>query len=199
MVCALALLPACQQDEQQAPPSEAIRAEDLPSLVLKPEDLPKAFTRFDHGEQRLADVPPGPREDPARFGRQGGWKARYSRQGSAETRGPLVIESRVDLFRTVEGAEQDLAAYRTEFQQSLRDVVGRGEFLADPNLGDDAVAATLLQGTGRTTVRFLYIAWRTSNATASLVVNGFEGKVTLEDALALARAQQEHIARIAER
>lgn len=109
-----------------------------------------------------------------------------------------MIESRVDLFRTEQGAEQDLSAYRAQFEQSMREFAGRSDLLAQPEVGDDAVAMTQVHGTGASAVRFFSIAWRQSIVTASVVVNGFHDKITIEDALALARGQEERIVRIAE-
>ena len=75
-----------------------ITAKQLPPLGLQPRDLPSAFERFDEGAQVSLDRVPGPRYDTARFGRQGGWKARYRRAGTTATPGPLVVESRADVF-----------------------------------------------------------------------------------------------------
>jgi len=62
----------------------SIEKSELPTLVLQPSDLPKAFSQFDEGRQVRIDAHPGPRGDPARFGRVDGWKARY-RWGGART------------------------------------------------------------------------------------------------------------------
>jgi hypothetical protein len=154
----------------------------LPSLVLQPSDLPPTFTRFDVGRIANLDVHPGPRADPHRFGRKGGWKARYKRSGSPTTRGPLVVESRADLFGGPGGAAKDLAAYEEEFSQT-------GRSLTPPRLGAEARAMTFRQGA----VQFLTVAWRERNATGSVLVEGFAGHVELADALALARRQEARI------
>ena len=39
-------------------------------------------------------------------------------------------------------------------------------------------------------MRFFDIAWREANATAELEVNGFEGRLELEQAIALAKKQR---------
>src|SRR3954462_57093 len=88
---------------------------DLAKLVLQTGDLP-GFDQFDEGRQVASDAHPGPRFDPTRFGRQDGWKARYHRGGGPQTRGPLVVESRVDVFGDSGGAERDLDAYGKEFE-----------------------------------------------------------------------------------
>jgi hypothetical protein len=165
--------------------------------VLQPADVPTVFERFDEGRLLRTDQPEaGERADPARFGRQGGWKARYKRSGTQETQGPLVIESRVDLFDDEGGAEQELAAHREELERG----VSRGtaaESLEDPALGDEAVAVTFLQPGAMRDVHFYMVVWREANVTAGVLVNGYEGKLTLDQTLDLARKQQLRIARAA--
>ena len=141
-----------------------------------------------------ADSPPGSRADPTRFGREGGWKARYKRSGSPRTRGALVVESRLDLFESDGGAQDDLDAYESQFEASIQGAVA-GRLLRVSGLGDRALAITFRQGTPPFATRFFTIAWREANVTASVSVNGFDGKVSKQDALALARKQQRRIAR----
>jgi hypothetical protein len=167
----------------------AIEAAALPNLVLQPADLGNDFVRFDEGPLGRADFQPGPRSDTQRFGRLEGWKARYRRAGEASVPGPLVVVSIVDLFEDAEGAEEDLDAYRAEF-----DALGRAEADA-PVIGDDVVAVAFTQQ-ALDEVRFFTIAWRQANATASVTVQGFE--VDLEDAVALVRKQQARLERAAE-
>ncbi len=163
-----------------------VHADELPDVVLQPSDLPAEFERFDEGKQLLADARPGRREDAERFGREGGWKARYNRPGSPAVSGPLVVESRADLFADPSGAEQDLEAYEAELRKD-------GDLVEPPPLGEEAVAGTLRQQAFPEPVRFYTVAWREANVTASVLVQGFEGQVTLDDALALARKQQRRI------
>ncbi|MGZ6729205.1 MAG: hypothetical protein ACXVFC_07845, partial [Gaiellaceae bacterium] len=59
----------------------------LSKLVLQRSDLSKQFAAFYFGRE-LASDQPGFRPDPLRFGRLGGWIARYHRGGSATTAGP---------------------------------------------------------------------------------------------------------------
>jgi len=160
----------------------AIPKSKLSKLVLQQRDLPKAFTSFYFGPQ-LASDQPGTRSDPRRNGRLGGWIGRYHRSGSPATRGPVVIASRADLFEDSGGAKKELEAD----QEHLSHLAGKP---VDPGaLGDAAVAYTFLQR-GAVNVRAYSIAWRQDNAAAELDLNGFEGKLTLGDALALARKQQ---------
>jgi hypothetical protein len=162
---------------------------ELRQLVLQHADLPRVFIRFDEGPQGIADMSPGARGDPTRFGRQGGWKARYRRSGTTETRGPLVVVSLVDLFESSAGAKDDLNAIRGELDA--------GELpwksVEAPLLGDESLAASVEQGAAATRVAYFRIAWRRDNVTASLEVNGFHGKVVLADALELARKQARRI------
>lgn len=159
-------------------------------LVLTQRDVPPPFTRFDFGRMASADLPAGPRGDAARFGRQGGWKARYRRSGTTETSGPLVIESLVDLFDSSDGAKDDLAAVRRELENPADPVVTPTTMLPDPELGDEALAwSAIVPAQPRNTI-FFTVMWRHGNATASVSVNGFEGRIELDAALALARKQQ---------
>ena len=159
---------------------------DLPRLVLQPADVPDAFVQFDEGPLVRADLSDADRADPTRFGRQGGWKARFKRRGTPETRGPLVVESRADVFADVEGAKDDFAAIELE--------AGRGQTkVRAPKIGDESVATAIFQR-GSPSVAFFTIGWRYENVTASISVNGFATRTTIADAVALARKQQRRIA-----
>jgi hypothetical protein len=165
---------------------------ELRQLVLQPPDLPRVFVRFDEGRQIMADSPGGTRADPERFDRIEGWKARFRRPGTPETAGPLVVESRVDLFESEGGAGDDFEAAREDLGES-----GLGwKPIDEPGLGDESFAATFAQG-GFRAVRYYLVFWRSENATALLNANGFEGKLALADVLELARKQQRRIARAA--
>jgi hypothetical protein len=166
----------------------AITVAELPSLVLQPEDVSAEFVRFDEGRQTRADLRPGPRRDADRFGRVAGWKARYRTPGSEETEGPLVVVSMVDLFEEEEGARRDLEAHEAELET-------QGELVEVPKVGEESRAMTILQESQLADVRFYAIVWRRENVTASVLVQGFEGKIELADALGLARKQDGRIAR----
>lgn len=172
----------------------SIEVAELEKLVLQPEDLPRSFMRFDEGRQIAADLPEGARAEPARFGRQDGWKARYRQAGTVQTAGTLVIESKADVFDSEEGAEDDFEAARADTDESEPEWQPIGE----PGLGDESFAATLLEGTETSGVRFYQVVWREDNATASLNANGFAQGLTLEDVLELARAQERRIEAVAE-
>ena len=168
----------------------SISKEKLPQLVLQQSDLPR-YVSFLNGPQAHADMHPGPREDPGRFGRLGGWIARYRRTGgvSIRTKGPLVVESRADVFPSASAAKKDLRAYEQEYEAQPAEVgVAR---LDAPELGDGAVALRFGSGLDR----FVLVAWRKANATASLLVEG--SSVTLADAVRLARLQQARVAKAA--
>jgi hypothetical protein len=166
----------------------SIEQSQLRTLVLQPEDVGRGFFRFDEGAQGSADTPGGNRSDRARFGRVQGWKARYRRPGSPQTKGPLVIESRADLFESADGAAEELEA------------IEENDFAAldDPELGDDARAFQSRQSATGEGVRNYLIAWREDNVTSLLLVSGFEGKITFENALELARKQARRTSRAAE-
>jgi hypothetical protein len=167
-------------------------------LVLAPGDLPDVWVPFNSGRQVRADAPAGTRADPKRFGRLDGWIARYRRPGSQQTSGPLVIESRADLFESADGARDELSTARSELGTAIG-ARPAARPLADPAIGDEAFAATILQrsgGGGIADVRFYLISWRHENVVASIFVNGFERKLTLAQAVELARAQERRIARV---
>lgn len=157
----------------------------LNELVLQPDDLPAAFRQFDEGRQAIADRPAGARSDPARFGRIDGWKARYQRPGSARTKGPIVIVSLADVFESSDGAKDELEA------------IAEGGFdeLEEPDVGDEARAWESLQSSAGGGTRYYLIVWREENATASVLVSGFE--LTFDDALALAHKQAARLSRAA--
>lgn len=178
-------LAGCSFDGESA----SIERGKLGKLVLQPADLAREFVRFDEGRQITADSPGGRRSDPARFGRVEGWKARYRRGGTPRTTGPLVVVSRVDVFDSTGGAEDDLAAARADLDDSD---LGWNP-IDEPGLGDESFAATVVQR-GFNAVRHYEVFWRHENATASLSANGFEGRLALSDVLELARKQQRRIA-----
>ena len=176
LVASVAFVVGCAGGEEDA----AITESELSNVVLQPQDLPDPFTQFDEGKLVRSDTPRG----------TGGWKARYKRPGSSSTSGALVVESRVDLFSSEASARADLRAV----EQQL--AAAGYEELRAPRLGDETNAVRLTQG-GATGVVFFTVTWREENALAAIAVNGFRGKVTLAEAVALARKQQRRLARAA--
>jgi hypothetical protein len=178
----------CMSDDDEA---AAIERSQLPQLVLQPRDLPAPWTQFDGGRQLRADAPTGERSDPTRFGRIEGWKARFRRPGSPTTRGPLVIESRADLFEGTDGAQSDFEAAKQALETS-------GRPFEMPDLGDESYGATAGDDTAGS-VRFFTVVWTHDNVLATLSVNGFHGRLQANDVVELARKQQARIARAANR
>ena len=170
--------------------SHSISADDMKRLVLARQDLGSPFASFYTGPQMQIDNQGTPRANPTRDGREGGWIARYHRPGTPKTNGPLVVESRVDVFKNAGGAKKDLAAYGLTFDASP----GAARRKLTPQVGDTALGVTFLQP-GPQPLRFYRIAWRYRNATASVTAEGFAGKLDLEQALTLARKQQRLLAR----
>ena len=164
-----------------------IATSKLSQLVLVEQDMP-GFTSFSSGPQARLDNQGTVRADASRFDRQGGWITRLHPADSARTSGPLVVESRADLFKTSEGAKSDIAAYRVLFSR----LSGEHKEIAVSGLGQDAVGVTFTQAGGRT-LRFFRIAWRSRNATASITVEGFDGQVSQDDAMTLAHIQEKRI------
>ena len=165
----------------------SISADSGESLVLSQSDVGDEFNQFDKGSQRLADLSP-PRDDASRFGRKGGWKARFSRPGTPATDGPLVISSLADLFGSEDGAKKDFKLYK---QSLFTFTSSGGRMLSSPGLGDESQAVTYRQGLPPNEVDYYVIAWRDGNVTASLNLNGY--KLTWKQALALGQKQQQRI------
>lgn len=183
LTLAFAVGSGCMGDD-----AAAIDKSELKGLVLQPGDLPRAFIRFDEGRQARIDQPGDALADVDRFGRQDGWKARYRRPGARSTSGPLVVESKADVFDGSDGARKELQAEQARIAEGLR--------LEEdaPKVGDESFAATGTQGSGRFKVRFYLVGWRHENATATVLANGFEGKVTRGQVIELARKQQRRLA-----
>jgi hypothetical protein len=173
---AISLLAGCGDEP-------TVTVDALPSLVLQPADLP-GFARFAEGRQSGVGGP-GERGDPRRFGRQGGWHARYRRLGPQNVRGPLVVESTADVFRDADGAARDLAAWRR--------LAASERPLPVPQVGTESVGSTTRQDSLAGAVRFYRIAFSTANATGSVTVQGLDGRLSVTDATRLAHAQQRRI------
>jgi hypothetical protein len=176
ILAAVAVAAGCGGDS-----GETIPTGRASSLVLQPADLGERFSVFDEGPLAPADV-----ADPQRFDRGGGWKTRYRRTDRAAQSGPLVIESRVDVFATGGGASRDLDAYRDELDD---EVAGGAERL---DLEERDVLGTTTAQNGLRSFRFV---WRERNVTAALLVQGFDGRVTLPQAVALLTRQMRRIGR----
>ena len=164
----------------------------LAGLVLLPEDLSDVFVRFDEGPLAIADAPVGERADSARFGRKGGWKARYRQQGTPATPGPLVVESRIDLFEDSEGAEREFDLHRAELEIQGRHPSGL-ELVEVTGLGEEAVALRPTAADIPESVVSFTLVWRDANVTASITANGFDEKLVLRHVLELGHAQQRRI------
>jgi hypothetical protein len=166
------------------PPDAATLAARLASLVVLPEDLaaigdPSAFERFDEGRVLLADQPGGARSDPLRFGRLGGWKARYRRTDSADRSGILVVDSRVDLFADASGAARELDAMVADAPRTGARAV------APPQSFGDSTVALVIEQPAAESVGYTIVAWRRGPFVGWVQVSGFRGRVSLEDAMAL--------------
>ena len=165
----------------------SLSAADGESLVLQQEDVGPGLTQFDRGVQRQVDLSP-PRDDPERFDREGGWKARFSRRGTPTTEGPLVVSSLADLFGSDDDAAEDFELYQTYLDQFIS---AGGREVPVTGLGDEARAVTFSQGLKPSVIHHFAIAWRDGPVTASVTANGF--RLTPPQALALARAQEARI------
>lgn len=159
---------------------------ELPRLVLQRGDLPGA-AQVENGAIGVADIVPGAREDPKRFGRRSGWIAAY--------RGAIRVTSTVDLFASEDGAKKDFDAYDVQFQEEIVDSEASERFIDVPKLGAGSLAVTIASGGVRTST----IAWRDSNVTASVQLEGPASLVTTPRLVALARRQERRLAAAAAR
>jgi hypothetical protein len=185
---AVALLAAgCMGDDGGSGNGGSVSAAEGESLVLQQEDVGSEFTQFDSGAQRRADFSP-PRDDPNRFEREGGWKSRFSRTGTRETEGALVIASLADLFGSTNDAGEDFELYKTSLDQFIA-AGGRKQSVS--GLGDEAYAVAFEQGVAPNVIHHYAIAWRDGTVTASVNANGY--RLTWPQALALAHAQEDRI------
>jgi hypothetical protein len=164
-------------------PDASTLAARLESLVVLPEDLAAVgdlgFQRFDEGRILLAEQPGGTRSDPLRFGRLGGWKARYRRTDTADTAGILVIDSRVDLFADAGGAARELDAIVADAPRSGARVV------APPRSFGQSTVGLVIEQASADAVGYTIVAWRRGPFVGSVQVSGFRGRVSFEDAMAL--------------
>jgi hypothetical protein len=182
------------------PAAKPLTETHLAELVVLPGDVEAALadsplTQFDSGRLTANDAVAGPREDPGRFGRRAGWKARYRRTDPSAKGGVLVVESRVDEFADATGAFSDIDAYRSELQQTAP--VRGGRLLPSVTvIGAKGVASSYEQKALGGTVGYHTVAWRHGRLTASVTVSGFAG-TSIDDALALARQVQQRIAAVA--
>lgn len=177
LLTAVLTLAGCSLTDGDGAP---IASNELERLVLQPGDLPRVFVRFDEGRQGMAERP----------ARSDGWKARYRRRGTPETEGPLVVSSLVNRLESEGDAEEQFAAEREELTGGQ---LGWRSVEPPPSLGDDAFAMSVDQGAGRLRVKYVVVAWREANVTASVSANGFANKLDVADAVELARTQADRI------
>lgn len=112
------------------------------------------------------------------------WVQSLGGSPSSEVRyrhGALTIHSRASVMSSHDAADESLDAARDGLRRRPS-----WQPIAEPGLGDESFAATLLQGGAR---RY-DVLWREANATASISVTALEDALPLADVLALARKQQ---------
>lgn len=169
-------------------------AGNLASLVVTPEDLALVgdveYLQFDEGSQGRSDVLPPPRDDPARFGRVAGWKARYRPEDPSAEKG-FIVGSRVDAFQTPEGATSELGLIGDDAQ--ARAATGAVRLLETDKVGEASVALTYEHAAVGGNVVYFEYHWRSGRYAASVELSGFEGQLSIDDAVLLARAVQARI------
>jgi hypothetical protein len=105
----------------------------------------------------------------------------YRRSHSPRRSDPLSITSKADVLRSADDADEVLDEARDALAEKTA-----WQPIAEPGLGDESFAATVVQGG----VRHYDVVWREANATAVLSVTAFEDALPLADALEFARKQQ---------
>ncbi len=163
-----------------------IAASSGPGLVLQPAAVP--------GLTQFADRPQAAYElhgTATRYGRLGGWVARYHLAPESPQKGVLVVESRVDLFPNGKDAERDFGAQAAALGDGLKGVAHHQISVA--RIGDETAGLTIIQQALKK-VRFYTVLWRTRNATASVTGEGYDGQITLGSVLRLARRQNARLA-----
>ena len=111
-------------------------------------------------------------------------EVQYRRRPSPAVNGPLRITSGAGVLRSEETADEALDSAREELERKEA-----WQPIAEPGLGDESFAATVLQSG----VRHYDVFWRAANVTASLNVTAAEDAVPFGDVLELARKQDERI------
>jgi hypothetical protein len=170
-------------------PSEGV----LRDLTLRAKDLPRAFTAFVDGPEAVFDLQPVLRRDPKRFDRQGGWVARYRRNGGPRARGLLTLVSGVEVFARPSGAKQYLGAIEKQDEQTAP-ATNLGTVRV-PAVGDETYAVATpksVQGS----VRYVIVTWRDGRFVGTLSASGFSGAMKIGDVIALVRRQQRRIAAV---
>ena len=114
----------------------------------------------------------------------------YRRRPSPALVGPLRINSAADVLESEEAAEDVLGAAHDALRARTA-----WQPIAEPGLGNESFAATVLQSG----VRHYDVFWRAANVTASLSVTAAEDAVPLGYVLALARKQDERLEAAADR
>ncbi|HEX2049296.1 MAG TPA: hypothetical protein VHJ34_01535 [Actinomycetota bacterium] len=160
--------------------------------MLRARDLPNGFVAFDEGELEPTDVTAGVNADATGPRRIAGWKARYRRRDRTHVRGPLIVESIVELYGDDDAASDALASYRRAVTRTRGGL--EREAIEAPPVGDERVAVTFVQPARVDDVLFYVVVWRTRNVTSILTVQGFERGLTSDDARALATAQDRAMA-----
>ena len=162
---------------------------ELGTLVLQEADLP-ALKQYASEHQVRSELDPVLERDPTKFGRQGGWTARYQRP-TTSGRGPLTESSIATVFSDAHGARKYVAAVkgnqeRTNIAAGLKEV-------EVPALGDETVAVASAKAPSRS-VRSVLITWRDGRFVGSVTALGFAQQMNVADVVALARKQEKRIA-----
>ncbi len=166
----------------------------LQSLVLQPSDLSPTLSRFSFGRELRSEQSPVFSGDPSRFGRQGGWIARYRRRGNPKAHGPLTIVSAVEMFGRSAGASQYLGAQEKR-EKTSASAAGLKE-VSTPSIGAESHALASARAP-RGSVRYVVVTWRNGRFVGSVAASGYAELMSARDVLALARSQEKRLERAA--
>jgi hypothetical protein len=166
---------------------------ELANLVLQSSDLSRRYSVFAAGKETHGELAPALRGDEHRFGRQGGWVARYRTTSRSPAHGALTLVSTADVFAGSSAAGKYFGAVRKYDQQTAPATGLKDEPI--PRVGDEARAVASPPGPPRS-VRIFVVTWRDGRIVATVSATGFARSLRLADVLALVRRQESRIVRV---
>lgn len=170
-------------------PAESV----LRGLTLRAKDLPRTFAPFADGREAVFELQPVLGRNPARFDRQGGWVARYRRNGGPRTRGLLTLVSGAEAFARPSGAKDYLGAIEKQDERTA--ALTNLERIDVPRIGDEAHAVATPKSVPGS-VRYMIVTWRDGRFIGTLSATGFSGAMKTADVIALVRRQEKRIAAV---
>ncbi len=168
--------------------------DQLQSLVLQPSDLPSQLARFSFEREIRSEQDAVLGGDPTRFGRQGGWVARYRRRGNPRAQGPLTVVSTVEMFGRSASASRYLGA-QEEREKTSAPTAGLKK-VSVPSIGAESHALASARAP-RGSVRYVVVTWRDGRFVGSVAASGYAELMSVLDVVALARSQEKRVEKTA--